>query len=134
MDKKSEENILAAEELISKGYYNSSIHCSYYALFQYMKYILDYCGLCNYAAQNKKTGAKNKKTGAKGSHDIIWGELNPHINDIVLRFTVDTSFQNLKKQRSVADYKISPVGKVESQKCLNEARDIIEQLKKYFNT
>ena len=127
MNKKSEENILAAEELISKGYYNSSIHCSYYALFQYMKYILDYCGLCNYAAQNKKTGAK-------GSHDIIWGELNPHINDIVLRFTVDTSFQSLKKQRSVADYKISPVGKVESQKCLNEARDIIEQLKKYFNT
>lgn len=127
MNKKSEENILAAEVLIHKGYYNSSIHCSYYALFQYMKYILDHCGLCTYKSQDKKTKAK-------GSHDNILKELNPHIKDIVLRFTVDTSFQCLKKQRAVADYKISPFGEVESQTCLDEVRDMIEQLKKYFNT
>lgn len=64
MNKKSEENILAAEELISRGYYNSSIHCSYYALFQYMKYILNSRGLCSYAVQDQKTNAH-------GSHNNI---------------------------------------------------------------
>ena len=42
MDKKSEENIRAAKMLINAGYYSSSIHCSYYALFQYIVYVMHY--------------------------------------------------------------------------------------------
>lgn len=127
MDKKSEENILAAEELISKGYYNSSIHCSYYALFQHMKYILDHCGLCTYESQDKKTNTK-------GSHDNILKELEPHIKDVQLRCKVHHSFPFWKKLRSVADYQVTQVVQGDSQKCLDDVRDIIEQLSKCFNT
>ena len=123
MNKKSEENILAAEELICKGYYNSSIHCSYYALFQYMKYILNSQGFCLYAEQNAKTKAQ-------GSHNTILKELRKHIKDAALSRNVRDSFRSLKSQRAMADYEINPVVQVHSQMCLN---DVITELNQYFN-
>ncbi len=125
MDKKSEENILAAEELISKGYYNSSIHCSYYALFQHMMYILHSRGLCSYAVQNQKTNAP-------GSHNNILKELRGHIKDAALSRNVRDSFRILKTQRAMADYEITQMVQVESQICLNDVRNMIAQLNQYF--
>lgn len=125
MNKKSEENILAAEVLIHEGYYNSSIHCSYYALFQYMKYILNSRGLCSYAVQDQKTNAH-------GSHNNILEELKGHIKDAALSRKVRDSFRSLKKQRTIADYEIIPMVKVESQMCLNDVCDMIAQLNQYF--
>ena len=125
MNKKSEENILAAEELISRGYYNSSIHCSYYALFEYLKYILNSRGLCSYAVQDQKTNAH-------GSHNNILEELRGHIKDAALSRKVRDSFRSLKKQRTIADYEIIPMVKVESQMCLNDVCDMIAQLNQYF--
>lgn len=127
MNKKSEENILAAKVLIRKGYYNSSIHCSYYALFQYMKYVLDYRGFCNYPSQDKKTNTK-------GSHNNILEELRTHIKDVALSKRVRDSFRNLKRLRAVADYQVTPIVQVDSQKCLDDVHDIIEWLSKCFNT
>jgi uncharacterized protein (UPF0332 family) len=37
---KSDFNLLAADELINKGWYAPSVHCSYYGCFQKMKSIL----------------------------------------------------------------------------------------------
>lgn len=127
MNKKSEENILAAEELICKGYYNSSIHCSYYALFQYMKYILNSQGLCSYAVQDQNTNGP-------GSHHNILTELRKHIKDVALSRNVRDSFQNLKTQRTIADYQVTPIAQIDSQKCLDDVRDIIERLSKCFDT
>ena len=126
MNKKSEENIFAAEELICRGYYNSSIHCSYYALFQYMKYILDSRGLCSYAEQTDKT-----KT--PGSHNNILEELRLHIEDAKLSRNVRNSCRSLKTRRTKADYEIIPMEQDESQICLNDVRNMIAQLNQYFN-
>lgn len=127
MNEKAKQNIQAAEVLICKGYYNSSIHCSYYALFQYMKYILDHCGLCTYKSQDKKTNTK-------GSHDNILKELDPHIKDARLRLNLHHSFSTWKKLRMVADYQVTPIVQDDSQKCLDDVRDIIERLSKSLNT
>ena len=125
MDKKSKENILAAKVLIRKGCYNSSIHCSYYALFQYMKYILNRQGLCSYAVQVQKTKAP-------GSHNNILKELRGHIKDAALSRKVRDSFRSLKNQRTEADYEINSMGLGESQMCLKEVHNRIAKLNQYF--
>lgn len=126
MNKKSKENIRVAEVLISQEYYNSSVHCSYYALFQYMKYILDSQGFCSYKEQDAKTNTK-------GSHNSILKELELHIKDAELCWKVRHSFLLCKKLRGIADYQVTQVVQEESQKCLDDVRDIIEHLSKCFN-
>ncbi len=127
MNKKSEENICAAKVLISQGYYNSSVHCSYYALFQYMMYILNSQGFCPYAEQDAKTNAQ-------GSHNTILKELRGHIiEDLALSRDVVNSFRFLKKKRAVADYKETQVEQGEAREDLQRVCDMINKLKQHFN-
>ena len=126
MNKKSEENIRVAEVLISQEYYNSSVHCSYYALFQYMKYILNSQGFCSYQEQDAKTNTK-------GSHNNILKELELHIEDAKLRWKVHHSFLLWKKLRRMADYQVTQVVQGESQKCLDCVHNMITELNQYFN-
>ncbi len=126
MDKKSEENIRAAKMLISAGYYSSSIHCSYYALFQYIVYALDHCGVCSYTEQKEKTKDK-------GSHDFILSELRSSILDQRLsRETLNLCYK-LKRLRVRADYKTDRIKGTEAQQSLDEACDTITVLKNYFS-
>ena len=59
-------------------------------------------------------------------------ELRGHIKDAALSRKVRDSFRSLKKQRTIADYEIIPMVKVESQMCLNDVCDMIAQLNQYF--
>lgn len=130
MDKKSEENIRAAKMLISAGYYSSSIHCSYYALFQYIVYALDHCGVCSYTEQKERTKDK-------GSHDFILSELRSSILDQRLsRETLNLCYKLkrlLKRLRVRADYKTDRIKETEAQQSLDEACDTITVLKNYFS-
>lgn len=60
---KSEFNIEASEQLIVKGLFAPSVHCSYYGCFQFMKYKLkDCCGMTydsidNHVISSKKTNS-----------------------------------------------------------------------------
>lgn len=40
MKTKAQSNLVSAQNLISCKQYTDSVHCSYYAVFQYMKYML----------------------------------------------------------------------------------------------
>ena len=126
MNKKSEENIYAAEVLISGGCYNSSVHCSYYALFQHMKYILNSQDFCSYAKQDEKTNTK-------GSHNTILAELRSHIEDVALSRNVRDFSQLLKKKRAVADYEITQIEQGEAKEELHRVRNMITELNQYFN-
>ena len=56
MDKKAWKSLEAAKRLIEahKTYgYNSSIHCSYYAVLQYMKYTLTTCRINPLSYKNR---------------------------------------------------------------------------------
>ena len=101
MEKKSQENIAAADTLIQAGYCNASIHCSYYAVLQFMKYTLDTKGLCPYNKQDESQG--------KSSHEAILSELSNNwcsCSDGQRKKFID-AFRFLKKARTDADYKES---------------------------
>lgn len=126
MDKKSKENICAAKKLIEAGYYNSSVHCSYYALFQYIVYVLDHRGVCSYTEQKEKTEDK-------GSHNFILRKLRSSIhNQRLSRDTLNLCYK-LKKLRVRADYKTDRIERTEAQQSLDEACDTIAELEGYFS-
>ena len=126
MDKKSEENIRAAKMLISAGYYSSSLHCSYYALFQYIVYALDHSGVCSYTEQKEKTKDK-------GSHNFILSKLCSSIRDQRLSRETRNLCCMLKRLRVRADYKTDRIKETEAQQSLDEACNTITVLKNYFS-
>lgn len=77
----------------------ASIHCSYYSVFQYMKYILANLKDRPYSYEQQDATQKS------GSHETILLEIRNRLNlkTSDLRFFCDT-LSLLKKQRKIADY------------------------------
>ena len=114
MNKKSEENILAADVLIKSAHYSSSIHCSYYALYQYMMYMLNQRYGCSYDQQRDLAG--NASSHIKVSQEF---ERKLTSNSPQLCTDVMHTFWALKRQRGVADYSTTRIKK-EIAECLRE--------------
>ena len=102
MKDKSCNNLVAAQRIIDaqdESFCFASIHCSYYAVFQYMKYILDHLTKCPYTYEQQNSNEKS------GSHERILLEIKNRLNlnredERDFKF----SFDLLKKQRKMADY------------------------------
>ena len=127
MKTKALENITSAQKLIDCKQFTSSVHCSYYAVFQYMKYML--------ANTTNKPIALVDQDAHKGdsSHEYILTEIKNRINKdprTVRNFT--ETVRLLKNDRVDADYHLRNFTDIESITCKDYAVGLIANLKTYF--
>lgn len=102
MINKAKNNLVAAQRIIDANDASicfASIHCSYYAVFQYMKYILAHLVTRPYTYEQQDSNEKS------GSHERILLEIQ---NRLEMKREDERnfkySFDMLKKQRKMADY------------------------------
>ena len=127
MKTKAINNIQSAQILINQKQYTSSVHCSYYAVLQYMKYML--------ANTNKNPNTLATQDSQKGdsSHEYILTEIRNRINakpQIVRTFT--NTVRHLKNERIEADYHQKEFNDIESITCKDRAEGLITNLKTFF--
>lgn len=128
MKQKALNSLKAAQRLVDahETYgYNSSIHCSYYALLQYMKY-----KLATYS--NNPLEYKEQAKKGSSSHDFILQEIEVRINNPVNERTFSRVFYRLNRQRILADYRQKDFTEKESRKCKKDAEEAIKKLNHYL--
>lgn len=128
MKSKALNSLKAAQRLVEarETYgYNSSIHCSYYALLQYMKYKL---------ATSKKNPLLYEKQDKKdeSSHDYLLMEIKNRINNPIKERKFSEIFKNLKSLRVLADYGQTDITEDESLECKEQAESAIKKLNQYL--
>ena len=122
MKAKALDNLKVAQSLIDKKEACSntaSIHCSYYAVLQYMKYILAHTD--NPITYEEQT----QQTKCQSSHEYV-------IFEIKERFSDFKDVRDLKKDRVDADYSEREFSLDESLECRDQANRLISKLKRYF--
>lgn len=120
----------AARTLIAtrKTYgFNASIHCSYYAVLQHMKYRLAACKSSPLPYERQKNGQQGGS-----SHEFILGEVKHRISkpQDARRFT--EIVRSLKRCRTEADYTARDFTEAESIECREQAENAINKLDIYF--
>ena len=130
MKSKALGNLGVAQLLINKQDVHSctaSIHCSYYAVFQYMKYMLAHTDKSpiSYDAQSKQTEKAS-------SHEYIIYEIKQRISNSKNARSFAQDVRALKNCRVSADYSIKTFNIDESLDCKRQADRLIRKLKTYF--
>jgi uncharacterized protein (UPF0332 family) len=129
---KSDFNLDAAKELISKQIYAPSVHCSYYSCFQLLMYIIqDFFGV-DYEAQ-KRESRRAKQTSHNYVIQYIANELHNLEKEIEVRKTVIRQIKQLKQLRVESDYHDIEIGFERSTKALSYADDIRSYVAANFN-
>lgn len=125
MKNKANSSLIAAQILINNGQYNSSIHCSYYAVFQYMKHILANTekNAIPYEIQNEPRTE---------SHDYIIDEIKYRINSSNKGRDFAQQVRVLKSYRTTADYHLETLTRDDSLEQKQSAENLISKLKAYF--
>jgi len=128
MKTKANDNLNSAQLLINNKQYTTSVHCSYYAVFQNMKYML----LAN-TTNNPLSLASQESHPGEPSHEYILLEIKKRLN---ISFQEERKFTDevryLKKERVDADYKLRDFSDLESLNCIDKAKGVITKLKTYF--
>ena len=128
MREKALNSLNAAQRLVNTREtfgYNSSIHCSYYATLQYMKFVL--------ANTNKKPiPYSSQDVQGQDSHIAILNEIVNRIDNPKKGRAFRDEVKSLKSERKDADYTQRDFTQVESLDCINKANGIICKLKQYF--
>ncbi len=106
--------------------WTTSVHCSYYAVFQYMKYLL---------AEKAKSPVSYDIQDSHGedSHKYILEEVKNRIGSIQNARSIAERVRNLRQQRVLADYKNKRFDQAESLGCKDEADAIIRNLTKLLS-
>ncbi|MFN3753131.1 hypothetical protein [Flavobacterium sp.] len=125
---KSKFNIDAAEELIKKSLHAPSVHCSYYACFQFLKFTLK-----NFQNLTYDYIESECRIYPGGTHGYI---IDNCLNEF--RKKVDFSkFKDIKRElkdlkdfRIDSDYYDKEIIIDESEKCLALSKNIISEIKK----
>lgn len=130
MKSKALGNLGVAQLLINKKDVHSctaSIHCSYYAVFQYMKYMLAHTDKSpiSYDAQSKQTEKAS-------SHEYIICEIEHRISKLKNARSFAQDARALKNCRVNADYSTKIFNVDESLDCKQQADRLISKLKTYF--
>ena len=127
MKSKALKNLDSAQILINGKQYTTSVHCSYYAVFQYMKYMLAHTKI------NPITLDNQDSQGGKSSHEYILDEIKTRLNtNLKNKRNFIEGIRLLKKDRIDADYEIRDFTQVESIECKDRANGLITNLKTYF--
>lgn len=124
---KANNNIQSAQMLIDQKQYTSSVHCSYYAVFQYMKHMLANTN------NNPITLATQDAHKGDSSHEYVLIEIKNRIKagpQDVRKFT--ETVRLLKNERIEADYYQKEFDDIESITCKDRAEGLITKLKTFF--
>lgn len=116
---------MASQVLINNKLYTSSVHCSYYAVLQYMKYIL-------HATTNSPIPYQSQDDKNVSSHEYLLTETKNRINKPKDAKSFAEEFRFLKGERVRADYNLEKFTDVESLDCRQKADSLISKLKTYF--
>ena len=131
MKDKAQSNIDLATRLLNDGddySANASIHCSYYAVVQYMKHTLASDSLRPISLIDQDANA-----GGVGSNNYLITETATRLSqDATCQLAFRRRVRNLKQLRVVADYKSDIVGQSDGEKCLEEAKSLIKQFEDYL--
>ena len=98
--KKAEENMSAACLLIKNSMFTSSVHCSYYAGFQFSKYVLANCCGIDYITQENNSSGKD-------SHYYVTHCIEEDMLKKTWRIAMadyNKYYSKLKRLRKKADY------------------------------
>lgn len=128
MKKKANDNLTSAQMLINNKQFTTSVHCSYYAVFQYMKYML-----ANTERSPINLIEQDSNSRSIDSHEHILREVKERLNTTPknTRNFVDL-VRVLKKKRIEADYTTKNINEDESLDCIEQANGAISKLKTYF--
>lgn len=116
--------ILSQDQVNSDGW-TTSVHCSYYAVFQYMKYLLAEKAVIPISYEEQDAQDED-------SHKYVINEIKNRINDINTARSIRDRILNLKRRRVEADYKPTIFTQEEALDCKVEADAIIKNLKALF--
>jgi len=129
MKAKALDNLKVAQSLINKKEACSntaSIHCSYYAVLQYMIYIL--ANTDNPISYHEQT----QQAKCKSSHEYVISEIKQRVSDPKKARDFAQDVRDLKKNRVEADYSEREFSLDESLECKEQANRLISKLKCYF--
>ena len=123
-------NLDVAQQLINKKeprFFTASIHCSYYAVFQYMKYMLAHTEVNPISYSLQKDYSQSQS-----SHDYLIDQIKQRINKPRDARDFAQDVRALKKNRVDADYEVREFNLDESLECRQQAEGLISKLKRYF--
>jgi hypothetical protein len=125
---KSGFNISAAEELINNSIYASSVHCSYYGCFQFLKYTIK--NYKNFSYDYIENECFNYAGGTHGY--IIDTCLNEYRKKVNLNSYKDLkrNIKDLKEFRISSDYYNLEISIDQGEKSLSLSKSIIAEIKK----
>jgi len=131
MQYKSDRNLAAAQRIIDgndETYCFASVHCSYYAVLQFMKYLLANVKV------NPIPYVDQDAYSDSDSHERILKEVRNRMgqNPKVERSFLQT-FNQLRKQRTLADYTTQRYTVLECIEIRDKADGLIKNLTSYFN-
>ena len=122
LQQKSQENIDSADLLVDNGYFNASVHCSYYSCLQLMKLTIKKIGNIDFNTQ--RIDSRDKNNG--GSHIyylktfrnlFLVGPFKVEIE----RYT--NEIRKLKELRVQADYDPEKVDSLKSRSAVSKAQE-----------
>lgn len=134
LSQKSSANLNASFVLISNGLFASSVHCSYYALFQHMTCLIN---------EKMKISFEDilKNSKGSGSHDYVINNTVRFLNGKIIAIeplaieVEKTNIQKLRKKitdlkllRIQSDYHNLEIDSQTSNKALNLSQEIITKL------
>lgn len=129
MKDKAQGNIRVARTLLNEKdscYCNASIHCSYYAVLQYMKYMLAHTN------ESPITYDEQDSSCGNDSHNFILQKVQNRITNPRNARNFAQKVRDLKNIRITADYHIEMVDQESGLDCLQKAETCISNLKQYF--
>ncbi len=123
MKNKSSSTLNAAQTLINNQLNTASIHCSYYSVLQYMKYILAH-------VKDNPIPYEQQNEIGKDSHEYLIQELTNRIQKPREKKNISEKIRDLKQKRVSADYLDVTYTSEEAIECKEQA----EGLKTNFKT
>ena len=115
----------ASQILLNNNKSTPSVHCSYYAVFQYMKYMLS-------QTTDRPIPYENQQSDNLGVHDFVIGEIKNRINNRALKRQFCDGIRELKQARVQADYLEKEFSLEEGLRCKQNAEGLITNLKTDF--
>lgn len=123
---KSEFNIDAAEELIKLSNYAPSVHCSYYASFQFIKYTLSKYGEITYEQIEKESQGKSSHNYLIRKALFVFKQSGFENKE---RTNLRRKFMDLKNYRTKSDYHNVQIFSTDAEKSLSLSKEIIRTIK-----